>query len=239
MKYKLLQSIKLRIFPGKKFYGLSYSDLGFVPVNEELFRLALIHRSASIYKNGFAINNERLEFLGDAVLGAIVAEMLYKFFPCKGEGFLTQLRSKIVSRESLNSLAIELGLDKEVISKADLSRNKHIYGDVFESFVGAIYLDQGYAVTKTFIERHIFPKYIDIEKLVELDTNYKSRLVEWAQKNKKELFFDTNETFPPVKGNTFLSQVIIEGDMLGEGRGNSKKEAEQKAAKEVLNHIEV
>ncbi|MGB5990318.1 MAG: ribonuclease III [Marinifilaceae bacterium] len=237
MRSKLLQSIKLRFSSGKKFYGLSYSDLGFVPENEEIFRLALIHRSASVYKDGFAINNERLEFLGDAVLGAIVAEMLYKFFPNKGEGFLTQLRSKIVSRESLNKLAIELGLDKEVISKADLSRNKHIYGDVFESFIGATYLDQGYGVTKQFIEQHIFPNYIDIEKLVELDTNYKSRLVEWAQKNKKELFFDTNESIPPVKGCVFLSQILIEGDVLGEGRGHSKKEAEQKAAKEVIHHI--
>jgi len=230
----LFQSIKLYFFSKKRFYGLSYSDLGFIPDNEELFRLALIHRSASVYVDGFAINNERLEFLGDAVLGAIVAELLYKFFPNKGEGFLTQLRSKIVSRESLNKLAIRLNLDKEVIAKADLSRNKHIYGDVFESFVGAIYLDQGYIVTKNFIEKHIFPKYIDIEKLVEHDTNYKSRLVEWAQKNKKELVFDTSDIIPPFKGDTFMSKISIEGDVLGEGRGNSKKEAEQKAAKEVL-----
>jgi ribonuclease-3 len=237
VKTKLIQSIKLRLFSRKKFYGLSISDLGFVPKNEDIFRLALVHRSASVYKDGFAINNERLEFLGDAILGSIVAEMLYKFFPYKGEGFLTQLRSKIVSRQSLNKLAIKLGLDKEVIAKADLSRNKHIYGDVFESFIGAIYLDQGYTVTKDFIERHIFPKYIDIEKLVELDTNYKSRLVEWAQKHKKDLVFNTEDIVPISKGNAFISHILIEGDLLGEGKGNSKKEAEQKAAKEVLGHL--
>jgi len=237
VKSKLLQSIKLHIFRRKKFYGLSYSDLGFVPENEEIFRLALVHRSASVYKGDFAINNERLEFLGDAVLGAIVAEMLYKFFPNKGEGFLTQLRSKIVSRESLNRLAIELGLNTKVISKADLSRNKHIYGDVFEAFIGAIYLDQDYSVTKKFIERHIFPKYIDIEKLVEHDTNYKSRLVEWAQKNKKELVFDTQDVVPQKKDVAFFTQIVIEGEILGDGKGNSKKEAEQKAAKEVLDHF--
>ncbi len=231
---KILQSIKLYFFSRKKFYGLFYSDLGFAPKNEELFRLALIHRSASTYKNGFAINNERLEFLGDAVLGAIVAEMLYKFFPNKGEGFLTQLRSKIVSRESLNNLAIKLGLDKEVIAKADLSRNKHIYGDVFEAFIGAIYLDQGYLITKKFIERHIVPKYIDIEKLVENDTNYKSRLVEWAQKNKKSLTFDTREQNGCNKGLIFISEIRVEGEKLGEGTGDSKKEAEQKAAREVI-----
>lgn len=234
MKTNVWQSIKLYFFPKKKFYGLFYSDLGFVPKNEELFRLALIHRSASTYKDGFAINNERLEFLGDAVLGAIVAEMLYKFFPNKGEGFLTQLRSKIVSRESLNELAVKLGLDKEVIAKADLSRNKHIYGDVFEAFIGAIYLDQDYQVTKKFIERHIVPKYIDIAKLVENDTNYKSQLVEWAQKNKKSLVFDTREQEGCNKGLVFLSEISVEGEKLGTGTGRSKKEAEQKAAKEVV-----
>ena len=232
-----MQSIKLYLFRKKKFYGLFYSDLGFVPQNEELFRLALIHRSASTYKKGFAINNERLEFLGDAVLGAIVAEMLYKFFPNKGEGFLTQLRSKIVSRESLNALAIKLGLDKEVIAKADLSRNKHIYGDVFEAFIGAIYLDQGYQLTKKFIERHIFPKYIDIAELVENDTNYKSQLVEWAQKNKKNLIFDTREQDGSLRGLIFVSEISIEGEKLGEGTGRSKKEAEQKAAREVVHLI--
>jgi len=227
VKTNVLQSIKLYLFRKKKFYGLFYSDLGFVPQNEELFRLALIHRSASTYKKGFAINNE----------SAIVAEMLYKFFPNKGEGFLTQLRSKIVSRESLNALAIKLGLDKEVIAKADLSRNKHIYGDVFEAFIGAIYLDQGYQLTKKFIERHIFPKYIDIAELVENDTNYKSQLVEWAQKNKKNLIFDTREQDGSLRGLIFVSEISIEGEKLGEGTGRSKKEAEQKAAREVVHLI--
>lgn len=107
---------------------------------------------------GVVLNYERLEFLGDAVLGAIVAELLYKFFPNKDEGFLTRVRSKVVSRESLNELAINIGLNKAVVAKSDISRNKHIYGDVFEAFIGAMFLDQGFDNTKRFIEKFIFPK---------------------------------------------------------------------------------
>ena len=136
-----IQSIRLFLNRKKKFYGLSISQIGFVPNNKNLYRLALLHKSASqVTPKGVVLNYERLEFLGDAVLGAIVAELLYKFFPNKDEGFLTRIRSKVVSRESLNSLAIHMGLDKAVVAKSDISRNKHIYGDVFEAFSGAMFL---------------------------------------------------------------------------------------------------
>ena len=135
---KIIQSIKLYLHRKEKFYGLSISEWGFVPGNKGLYTLALLHKSASRYtKSGTVLNYERLEFLGDAVLGAIVAEILYKFFPNKDEGFMTRLRSNIVSRESLNIIAIKMGLSEEVIAKSDISKNKHIYGDVFEAFTGS------------------------------------------------------------------------------------------------------
>ena len=194
---KIIQSIKLYLHRKEKFFGLSISEWGFVPGNKGLYTLALLHKSASRYtKSGTVLNYERLEFLGDAVLGAIVAELLYKFFPKKDEGFLTRVRSKVVSRESLNELAINIGLDKAVVAKSDISRNKHIYGDVFEAFIGAMFLDQGFVNTKRFIEKFIFPNFFDIKDLVTIDTNYKSRLIEWGQKNKVDIHFQTDEVAP-------------------------------------------
>jgi len=183
------------------------------------------------------LNYERLEFLGDAVLGAIVAEILYKFFPNKDEGFMTRLRSTIVSRESLNIIAIKMGLNKKVIAKSDISKNKHIYGDVFEAFTGAIYLDQGYNKTKAFIENYIFPHYVNLEDLVHVDKNYKSRLIEWAQKQKIDLNIET------VEGNSrrskFVCTIVIDGDTMAQGVGTSKKEAEQNSAEKVIQRLQV
>ena len=234
---QLIRSIKLFLNRKKKFYGLSISQIGFVPNNRGLYRLALLHKSASqINAKGVVLNYERLEFLGDAVLGAIVAELLYKFFPNKDEGFLTRIRSKVVSRESLNDLAIHIGLDKAVVAKSDISRNKHIYGDVFEAFIGAMFLDQGFTITKHFIEKFIFPNFVNIKDLVAVDKNYKSRLIEWGQKNKIEVAFLTNE-YSKRKGQ-FICQVSINGEVKGEGIGTSKKEAEQHASQQVIEYLE-
>ena len=237
MVRQFFQSIRLYLHRNGKFYGLSISQLGFVPRNKGLYRLALVHKSASrITANGVVLNYERLEFLGDAVLGAIVAELLYKFFPNQDEGFLTRVRSKVVSRESLNELAIHIGLDKAVVAKADLSRNKHIYGDVFEAFVGAMFLDQGFTNTKRFIEKYIFPNYFDIKDLVSIDKNYKSRLIEWGQKNKVDLIFNTEST--RGKKNKFCCVICIGAEEKGRGFGYSKKEAEQCAAECVIHELQ-
>lgn len=234
---QIIQSIRLRIHKNGKFYGLSISQLGFVPNNKGLYRLALLHKSASkMTANGVVLNYERLEFLGDAVLGAIVAELLYKFFPNQDEGFLTRVRSKVVSRESLNELAINIGLDKEVVAKSDISHNKHIYGDVFEAFIGAMFLDQGFVRTKRFIEKFIFPNFFDIKDLVAIDTNYKSRLIEWGQKNKVYVQFQTEEACRR-RQSRFLCIVTIDGEEKGRGEGSSKKEAEQHAAKVVVDGL--
>ena len=231
---QIIQSIRLYLHRNGKFYGLSISQIGFVPNNKGLYRLALLHKSASkMTANGVVLNYERLEFLGDAVLGAIVAELLYKFFPNKDEGFLTRVRSKVVSRESLNELAINIGLDKAVVAKSDISRNKHIYGDVFEAFIGAMFLDQGFSNTKRFIEKFIFPNFFNIKDLVTVDTNYKSRLIEWGQKNKVDIHFGTEEN-SRGRRNKFCCLVYIHKEEKGRGEGTSKKEAEQNAAKIVI-----
>ena len=231
---QIIQSIRLYLNRNGKFYGLSISQIGFVPNNKSLYRLALLHTSASkTSANGIVLNYERLEFLGDAVLGAIVAELLYKFFPNKDEGFLTRVRSKVVSRESLNELAINIGLDKAVVAKSDISRNKHIYGDVFEAFIGAMFLDQGFVNTKHFIEKFIFPNFFNIKDLVTIDTNYKSRLIEWGQKNKVNLHFNTEDANRGRRGK-FCCVVLINDVEKGRGYGSSKKEAEQDAAEKVI-----
>ena len=235
---KIIQSIKLYLHRKEKFYGLSISEWGFVPGNKGLYTLALLHKSASRYtKSGTVLNYERLEFLGDAVLGAIVAEILYKFFPNKDEGFMTRLRSKIVSRESLNIIAIKMGLSEEVIAKSDISKNKHIYGDVFEAFTGAIYLDQGYDKTKAFIENYIFPHYVNLEDLVYVDKNYKSRLIEWAQKQKIDLNIETIES--NARRSKFVCTISIGEDIMAQGIGASKKEAEQNSAEKVIQKLQV
>lgn len=234
---RIFQSIRLYLNRDGKFYGLSYSQLGFIPRNRGLYQLALRHKSASQKgADGVLLNYERLEFLGDAVLSAIVAELLYKFFPAKDEGFLTRVRSLVVSRESLNHLAIHMGLDKAVVANADISRNKHIYGDVFEAFVGAMLLDQGFANTMRFIEKYIFPNFFDLEELAANDRNNKSRLLEWGQKNKVGVRFETAE---PRHGrrNKFRCTVWLDGEEKGRGEGASKKEAEQKAAGQVVDFL--
>jgi len=233
------QSIKLFFLPRRKFYGLLFDLLGFYPNKPDLYELAFIHKSATIQKDGYGLNNERLEYLGDAILGAVIADILYKYFPNKDEGFLTQIRSKIVSRESLNKLAVKIELDKQVISNVNLNNNKHIYGDAFEALIGAIYLDQGYEKTRTFIEAKVFRKHINLEEVVTIETNFKSKLIEWAQKNKKDIYFDTHQggIDKALRLPLFTSEVEVEEVKMGKGMGTSKKEAQQKAAREALMRI--
>ncbi|MEG2340420.1 MAG: ribonuclease III [Odoribacter sp.] len=234
MVRQIIQSIRLYLHRNGKFYGLSISQIGFVPHNKGLYRLALLHKSASkITSKGVVLNYERLEFLGDAILGAIVAELLYKFFPNKDEGFLTRVRSKVVSRESLNELAINIGLNKAVVAKSDISHNKHVYGDVFEAFIGAMFLDQGFVHTKHFIEKFIFPNFFNIKDLVSIDTNYKSRLIEWSQKNKVEVKLHTEDT-GRGRRNKFCCIIKFPEGEKGRGYGSCKKEAEQDAAQKVI-----
>ncbi len=213
--------------------------IGFVPTRIKLYEMAFIHKSASIVlQNGEVINNERLEYLGDAILDAVVADYLFKNFPDKDEGFLTKMRSKMVKRKHLNLLAYRIGLNHLVVTHTNpVNVSKHLYGNAFEALVGAIYLDKGFKKACQFVDR-IISRYVDIEKLKQSDSDYKSKLIEWAQKKKVEIIFDSHEeVLGTGKVPQFVSYIKMMNEELGRGVGHSKKEAEQKAAKSALENI--
>lgn len=185
------------------------------------------------------MNNERMEFLGDAVLDAIVADIVYQHFQNKREGFLTNTRSKIVQRETLNRVAVELGLDKMVVYSAKLnSHNNHMYGNALEALIGAIYLDKGYDTCYRFIRDVIIKKYIDLDNIAKKEVNFKSSLIEWSQKNKLEISFELIESFTDNDGNpVFQTGVFLADEQIGVGIGYSKKESQQNAAKMAVKKL--
>jgi ribonuclease III len=234
------QRIKLFSSKRKEFYAFIYDTLGFYPKNTYLFDIAFVHRSASMTDTlGNPINNERLEYLGDAILGAVVAEFLYNRFPQRGEGFLTQMRSKLVNRAILSDLMKDMGLSRFVKARTTGSMaNSSIYGDAFEALIGAVYLDQGFEKTRQIIVKRILKVFIDLNKIEEEDNNYKSQLIEWGQKNKLEVNFHTNEEDKPrSKNNIFHTSIEIDNVVKGEGIGISKKESQQNAAREAMKNI--
>ena len=209
--------------------------MGFSPKRVEYYRVALLHKSSSVDLYG---NNERLEFLGDAILDAVVAEIVFKHFPKKDEGFLTNTRSKIVKRESLDRIAYELGLNRLITSSTrNNSPNSHILGNALEAFIGAIYLDQGYERTKKFIEKKIIDPFIDIENLAKEEVNFKSKLLEWTQKYKVELDYKLLSHKLNNGEITFDIEILLNEVVAGCGSGHSKKEAQQQASKEALSKI--
>lgn len=211
--------------------------LGFLPGNPDFYTLALIHKSMALFdQEGLPVNNERLEFLGDAVLGSVIGEYLFRKYPDKKEGFLTKMRAKMVNGDRLGELALELGLDTLLQSQVSgQSSIKHISGDAFEALIGAIYLDKGYRVAKRFLLKRIVKKHLDLEQIERVENNYKSLLIEWAQKSRKEIVFYTDvEPYDPTR---FISYVSIGEELFGSGTGVSKKEAEQEAAFETLKEL--
>lgn len=217
-----------------------YKIVGFYPDNIHLYEQAFLHKSSSIEAgDGRWMNNERMEFLGDAVLDAIVADIVYKHFQNKREGFLTNTRSKIVQRETLNRVAVELGLDKMVVYSAKLnSHNNHMYGNALEALIGAIYLDKGYDTCYRFIRDVIIKKYIDLDNIAKKEVNFKSSLIEWSQKNKLEISFELIESFTDNDGNpVFQTGVFLSDEQIGVGIGYSKKESQQNAAKMAVKKL--
>lgn len=214
------------------------SIAGSRPRNLDLFRLASQHLSiAKKNAEGIKESNERLEYLGDAVLSAVVADYLFKKYPFKDEGFLTQIRSRIVNRESLNALGKKIGLDRFVEYDG---RNKHklshksLYGDTLEAFIGAVYLDRGFKHCQKFILRKLIVPHCDLQSIIDSDTNFKSKLVEWSQKENKSLAFNIVSAKRVGNHNEFTAEVIVEEKEKGKGFGYSKKKAEQAAAKNAL-----
>jgi ribonuclease-3 len=234
--------IKLFSSQRKEFYSFIKETTGFSPLKLKLYDQAFIHRSVpSSDLLGRPVNNERLEYLGDAVLGAIVAEYLYNRFPRKDEGFLTQMRSRIVNRSFLTQLTFKLGINIFVIANTNsVNESSHIYGDVLEAFIGAIYLDIGYRGARKFVIKKVLSVHVDIQALAKSDTNYKSQLIEWGQKNKRFVEFDTQEN--PLNNREkmpFTSIIKVDGEIKGKGEGYSKKEAQQNSACKALATLEI
>jgi ribonuclease III len=193
------------IKPDKKKIRQLKLILGFRPRKSSLYYLALVHKSAAtkVFHNA-KYNNERLEFLGDAILDSVIAEHLYTSFPDRDEGFLTQLRSKIVNREILKRISLKLGLANLVISKVTNDNHKSVYGDALEAIIGAMYLDKGYKRTKKFILEKIVDHHINLKKLSETEIDFKSRIIEWGQKNKTDIALPAGKKPSKITGYLYL-----------------------------------
>jgi len=214
--------------------------IGGNPLNIDLYVLATSHSSvAKTNLGGIKDSNERLEFLGDAILGSVVAEHLFKKFPFKDEGFLTETRSKIVNRESLNLLAKKIGINSIISYENNRNTRSHksIYGNTLEALVGAVYLDRGHSFCSNFIIRKLLVPHFDLDELIETDSNFKSKVIEWAQKEGKPLSFDIKNIISKGNYKEFTAHVIIEEEVVGEGHGSSKKRAEQAAASKACQKL--
>lgn len=238
----ILIPISLPFRKERKVYCALKRILGFYPRHLHYYQQALMHKSMHTRTaDGRRVNNERLEFLGDAILGAVVGDIVYRHFKGKREGFLTNTRSKLVQRDTLNRVAVEIGLDKLIqYSISSSSHNSYMCGNAFEALIGAIYLDRGYNCCMQFINERILHRLLDIDKVANKEMNYKSKLIEWCQKKKVRFEFkivgqhrERSESYSPV----FDSQVLLNGIVCGEGSGYSKKESHQAAAKIAYKRI--
>ena len=215
--------------------------VGKSPTNLKLYSLATLHSSSSNKDNkGFRPSNERLEYLGDAILGAIVADYLFKKYPFKDEGFLTEIRSRIVNRESLNDLGRRLGLNVIIqidSKKKGMYTHKSLYGDALEALVGAVYLDKGFKFTRKFVIGKLIEPNFNIEEIIRINTNYKSQLIEWAQKLAKEIRFDSTEINSDSKYREFEVKILVDEEVMSAGHGPNKKKAEQSASRKLLESL--
>ena len=209
-----------------------YSILGYVPNDIQLYRMAMTHSSAGSKKLGC---NERLEFLGDAVLSSVISDYLYSNFVREREGFLSKSRSNLVCRDTLNELALDSGIDR-FLEACGLphQHNHHVYGNALEALIGAIYIDKGYKQCRRFLLDRVFSRHLDMESLVRADKNYKSRLIEWTQKNHKNIEFKLVSEELRKEGAYFLTEVYVDNELLGNGDGFSKRESQQKAARQAI-----
>ena len=236
----IIDRIKLHFRKEKELFSSLYNIIGFYPRNIEYYKLALMHKSVSRRNaKGKPLNNERLEFLGDAILDAVVGDIVYRHFEGKREGFLTNTRSKLVQRDTLNKLADEMGLCRLIMSSGHSnSHNSYMGGNAFEALVGAIYLDRGYEACMQFMQKRILAQLINIDKVAYKEVNFKSKLIEWTQKNRVRMEFvlveqNRDENSSP----TFVYQVMLENIKAGTGKGFSKKESQQLASKETLQRL--
>ena len=240
MLSNIIDRIKLPFRKEKELYVALYNIIGFYPHDISLYKLALMHKS--MYKRnakGKPVNNERLEFLGDAVLDAAVGDIVYRHFPGKREGFLTNTRSKLVQRETLGRLAQEMGITQLILSSGrSMSHNSYMGGNAFEALVGALYLDRGYDACMQFLQKRILNQMINIDKVAYKEVNFKSKLIEWAQKNRVRLDFRLVEQHKDNNGSpVFTYMVELEGVDGCDATGYSKKESQQMASKRTLEKL--
>jgi ribonuclease-3 len=234
----------LRFFIGhfgkdKILYTAVKNLLGFYPRNIHLYKVALSHKSApQVWLKGQQVNNERLEYLGDAVLSCIVADYLYKKFPYQHEGFLTEMRSRIVSRSRFNKLSLKMGLNKLIFQgNGSYTSSKSIYGDTFEALIGAIYLDRGYNFTRRIVIRRIIDVHLDVDEIEKTDTNFKSRILEFVQKEKRQLEFRVIQEIGEGQRKQYLVELYIDNEPVSRGLDFSIKAAEQIAAEKACEEL--
>src|SRR5690554_2027117 len=236
---------KLYISADRTYVRSLKNLLGFVPGNLRLYRMAFRHKSVAVpikEKDGAKNSNECLEFLGDAVLGSVVAALLFKKYPYKGEGFLTEMRSKIVSRANLNILARKLGLNELIEYDTRMlgqNRQSSLLGDAFEALIGAVYLDKGYMKAQEYIVTRIIEPFVDIHQLENTETNFKSRLIEWCQHHNKEIVFSKTNNKDDESPKLFTIQALIDGEVKGVGRDFNKKNAEKLAAEKACEELKI
>jgi ribonuclease-3 len=234
-----LRPLRFYLSNEKHFYEAIKNIFGFYPENIFLYKLAFRHKSQSeVLLNGIRVSNERLEFLGDTVLSTVVADHLFRMFPFKDEGFLTEMRSKIVSRAQLNKLSLRLGIDQLIIHTQEKNNvYRSIKGDAFEAIIGAIYLDKGFEFTRKVLINRVIKNNFDLNELIATDVNFKSKLIEWAQKEKRTLEFVVVQEVGAGYHKQYVVDVLINNEVVGTGRDYSIKGAEQNAAMKAVEQL--
>lgn len=229
----------LYLSPNKRLTNKIKGTISYVPKRLHLFELAFHHKSLNNGDTIYPYSNERLEYLGDAFLSVVVAEYLFQKYPFKDEGFLTKMRSKIVKRKTLNELATKIGLDIILSDYAIGAVSNAMAGNAFEAFLGAIYLDVGYARAKKFVIQKILIEHLDMEALEKVDDNYKSQLLEWSQKSNKQIDFKLVSKSKANGRDRFKMSVSIDEKLISEGEAFNKKSAEQKAAQLAIKRLSI
>ncbi len=239
MKFRSSKTVTFSKSSEKQLKNAIKNIFGFNPGNIFLYHLAFLHKSATQETiNGVKVNNERLEFLGDAILDAVAADYLFKTFPTRDEGFLTEMRSKLVSRVTLNKLSRKMGIDNLIqLDTSSTGTLRSFMGDAFEALVGAMYLDKGYDFTKKILLERIIQHYFDIDELVTQEVNFKSRIIEWAQKERKQIQFLVIEETGSGYKKQYIVELVVDDNRLSQGQDFSIKGAEQIAAEKAWQKI--
>ena len=233
-----LKPLRFYFSSEKQLYLAIKNIFGFYPENIFLYKLGFTHKSQAEIYNGIKVSNERLEFLGDTVISTVVADYLFRIFPLRDEGFLTEMRSRIVSRATLNKLSLKLGLDKLIIHTQSANTvYRSIKGDAFEAIIGAMFLDKGFEFTRKVLINRIIKNHFDLNELANTDINFKSKLIAWTQREKKNIEFVVIDEIGSGYSKQYVVEVHIDDEKMGIGQDYSIKAAEQNAAMKVVEKL--